>query len=281
MKTKVISAILILHSFVSAFAGPEQILNAGLLQPDIIQQIKPELQLNADQEAKMASIISDSRTAGEPLEQAAKAEQANLRTLLREPGTSAEAASAQLAKALEAEGAVKQLTLRTLIALRDVLTPEQQKKALTLSLPKVAAKSGLEAGVTKKAAQLQAAVEALGEKPTDAMTRRGAEIEALIKSGDFQAADEALDQLIADSGLNDSQTNDAPDFSQLDPGNTDLDALKERFENVKTGAQEIVSIPLMRQFLQAKDAFEAAKSAEDAIAVGRILTWAEQKLEKK
>jgi hypothetical protein len=57
--------------------------------------------------------------------------------------------------------------------------------------------------------------------------------------------------------------------------------LKERFEAVKVGAQDIISIPLLNQFLTAKAAFESAKASEDAVAVGRVLSWAEQQLVKK
>ncbi len=265
----------------SAFAGPEKWLQGSLISPEIIQQIKPELQLTADQETKMTSLVTEARAKGEPMESALKEQQQVLNQMLRQPEVTADTASAQLTKVLESEAAFKQLQLRTLIALRDLLTPEQQKKAHSLSIPKVAEKSDLESQVTAKAAKLKAAVDALG-KPTEAMTYRGEEVMKLIKSGDLKAADAALDKLIADSGVNEPEEKSAaPDFSKFETGNTNLDALRDRFEAVKDGAQEIVSIPLMRQFLKAKDAFEAAKASEDAVAVGRVLTWAEQQLAKK
>jgi hypothetical protein len=37
----------------------------------------------------------------------------------------------------------------------------------------------------------------------------------------------------------------------------------------------------MRRMLKAKEAFETAKAAQDAEAVGRILTFAEKELDKK
>jgi hypothetical protein len=42
----------------------------------------------------------------------------------------------------------------------------------------------------------------------------------------------------------------------------------------------VIYLPLLRQLYLAKDAVEAAKSAQDAAAVGRILTWAEQAMKK-
>ena len=278
MKKNIIFALTLATS---ALAGPDEWLQSGLIKPEFIQQIKPSLDLSAEQETKMAGIVGEARSKGEPVEATLKEEIQELHQLLRKPDTTADAASAQLTQVLESEATIKQLQLRTLLALRDLLTPDQREKAMKLSLNKAASKGDLETIVTAKAGKLKAAVEALGETPTEAMKERGAEIEALLKSGDLQAADAALDKLITDSQVNESVENDtALDFSTYDPGNTDLDTLKERFESVKAGAQNIISIPLIKQFMQAKEAFESAKAAEDATAVGRVLTWAEQKLAK-
>jgi len=276
-------ALTLLLTAASAFAGPEQFLNAGLLTPELIQQVKPELELTAEQESKMTAIVGEARAKASPVESALKEQQKTLHDMLREPSTTAEAASGMLAKVLTSEGEVKQLQLRTLIALRDLLTPEQQKKAARLSLSKtVTEKSDLESKVRAKATKLRAAVDALTEKPTEAMAYRGSEIEQMIKSGDWASADAALDVLIKDSGLNEpEEASAAPDFSTYEPGDTNLDALQSRFESVKERAQEIISIPVMRRMLKAKEAFETAKAAQDAEAVGRILTFAEKELDKK
>ena len=104
----------------------------------------------------------------------------------------------------------------------------------------------------------------------------------MIKNGDWTSADAALDSLIKDSGVNEpEEASAAPDFSTFEPGVTNLDALQSRFETVKERAQEIISIPVMRRMLKAKEAFETAKAAQDAEAVGRILTFAEKELDKK
>lgn len=278
---------LVLSLFISAtaaVAGPEQLLNAGLLSPEIIQQIKPELGLTAEQESKMTALITEAKAKGSGAESALKEQQKTLQQMLRDPSTTVDAASDMLGKVLASEGEVKQLQLRTLLALRDVLTPEQQKKAvkLTLASKAVSAKADLQSTVMAKANKLRAAVDALTEKPTEAMAYRGQEIETMIKSGDWTSADAALDSLIKDSGVNEpEEASAAPDFSTFEPGDTSLDALQSRFESVKERAQEIISIPVMRRMLKAKEAFEAAKAAQDATAVGRILTFAEKELEKK
>ncbi|MBK8091805.1 MAG: Spy/CpxP family protein refolding chaperone [Verrucomicrobiaceae bacterium] len=280
MKRIVLSLLIVATS---AFAGPEQLLQHGLISPEIIQQIKPQLALTQEQETKMTDIIRAAREKGSPLESAAKEQQQALHQMLREAGTTADSASAQLAKSVAAEAAVKDLQLRTLIALRDVLTPEQQKKALALSLSKkVTAKTDLEAAVKAKANKLRAAVDALADKPTEAMAYRGEEIEKMIKEGDWQSADAALDRLIEDSHFAELEKEaPAPDFSQSEPGDTSLESLQSRFEAVKLNAQEIVSLPLLRDLLKAKDAFEEAKAAKDADKVGRILTWVEQRMKAK
>jgi Spy/CpxP family protein refolding chaperone len=267
----------------TAFAAPEDLLKAGLLSPEIIQKIKPELELTAEQESKMTAIVSEAREKGSSVESALKEQQKTLHQMLRDPSTTADAASAVLTKVLASEGEVKQLQLRTLITLRDVLTPEQQKKAAKLSLSKAVAQStDLEARVKAKANKLRAAVDAIAEKPTEAMAYRGEEIETMIKNGEWASADAALDVLIQDSGINEpEEAGAAPDFSTFEPGDTNLDALQSRFETVKERAQEIISIPVMRRMLKAKEAFETAKAAQDAEAVGRILTFAEKELDKK
>ena len=267
----------------TAFAAPEDLLKAGLLSPEIIQKIKPELELTAEQESKMTAIVSEAREKGSSVESALKEQQKTLHQMLRDPSTTADAASAVLTKVLASEGEVKQLQLRTLITLRDVLTPEQQKKAAKLSLSKAVAQStDLEARVKAKANKLRAAVDAIAEKPTEAMAYRGEEIETMIKNGEWASADAALDVLIQDSGINEpEEASAAPDFSTFEPGDTNLDALQSRFETVKERAQEIISIPVMRRMLKAKEAFETAKAAQDAEAVGRILTFAEKELDKK
>lgn len=280
MKHLVLTLIL---TAATAFATPEDLLKAGLLSPEIIQKIKPELELTAEQESKMTAIVSEAREKGSSVESAFKEQQKTLHQMLREPSTTADAASAVLTKVLASEGEVKQLQLRTLIALRDVLTPAQQKKAAKLSLSKaVVQSSDLEASVKAKANKLRAAVDAIAEKPTEAMAYRGQEIETMIKNGDWTSADAALDSLIKDSGVNEpEEASAAPDFSAFEPGDTNLDALQSRFETVKERAQEIISIPVMRRMLKAKEAFETAKAAQDAEAVGRILTFAEKELDKK
>jgi Spy/CpxP family protein refolding chaperone len=276
-------ALTLLLTATTAFAAPEDLLKAGLLSPEIIQKIKPELELTAEQESKMTAIVSEAREKGSSVESAFKEQQKTLHQMLRDPSTTADAASAVLTKVLASEGEVKQLQLRTLIALRDVLTPEQQKKAAKLSLSKAVVQStDLETSVKAKANKLRAAVDAIAEKPTEAMAYRGQEIETMIKNGDWTSADAALDVLIKDSGINEpEEASAAPDFANFEPGDTNLHALQSRFEAVKERAQEIISIPVMRRMLKAKEAFETAKAAQDAEAVGRILTFAEKELDKK
>jgi Spy/CpxP family protein refolding chaperone len=276
---------LILSAFfaltLTALAGPETWLQHGLILPETISKLRTELELTADQETKMLAIVSEAQSAAEPLEKKVKETQKAFNESLKNRETSADTASAALAQLLEAEAPVKQLQLRTLIQLRDCMTPEQQKKAMQLAPGKVAKKSDLEPRVMAKVEKLRAAVDALGIKSTQAITQRGKEIETLIRQGQWAKADEALDKLTADSGVNEPESTEPPDFSQEETGNVDLEVLKERLAEVQAGAESIISIPLIRQFLQAKKALEAAKEAQDAELVGRILTWGEKKLAKQ
>lgn len=269
-------------------ANVEDWLKSGLLHPDFIASVKDELELTPDQQAKMTEQVQTARPQAEPLERAVKEEQKALNQLLQDSLATADAASAQLAKLIAAEAALKQLQLRVLIGLRDVLTPDQRLKARKLALQKNSdSKSHLpdppstEAKLMAKVGRLKSALEILGTPPTEAMKARGEEIEAMIKKGEGKAADAALDQLIADSHLEELEVEpDAVDFAKFEPGSTDVESLKQRFEDVKTAANEIISLPLLRQLLQAKQAFEEAKEAQDAEKVGRILTYVEAQLKK-
>jgi Spy/CpxP family protein refolding chaperone len=272
--------LILLCTTVLAFAGPEAWLQSGLVTPETITSLKSELDLTPEQEEKMQSIVTAARSEGESLEQAVREQQKSLNDLLRTRETTADAASSALAKLLEAEAPVKQLQLRALIQLRNLLTLEQQRKAEKLAPGHVVKSDGIELRVKQKAEKLRAAVESLGVKPTNAMSERGAEIEGMIRAGDWKAADAAIDKLTLESGADEPEVTTELDFTQFEPGNVDLEALKERYQTVQDKGQSVISIPMVRQMLKAKEAFEAAKEAQDAEKIGRILTWAEQQLEK-
>ncbi len=272
--------LILLSTAILAYAGPDAWLQNGLVTPETITTFKSELGLSAEQEEKMQSIVTAARSEGESLEQTVREQQKALNELLRNRETTVDAASAALTRLLEAETPVKQLQLRALIQLRDVLTPEQQKEAVRLAPGRVAKSDGIEMRVKQKAEKLRAAVEALGIKPTNAMSERGAEIEGLMRAGDWKTADAALDKLTQESGADEPEATVELDFAKFDPGNVDLEVLKERYQTVQDKGQSVISIPLVRQFLKAKEVLEAAKESQDAEKVGRILTWAEQQLDQ-
>ena len=262
-------------------AQVEDWLKSGLLHPDMIASVREKLALTEEQQTKLNSQLSEARAQAEPLEQAVQEQKKALGQLLQDPSTSADVAAAQLTKLLDAEAAIKQLQLRALMGVRDVLTPEQLAQVKKLGPPKVAESGGLEAKVKEKAGKLKAAVESIGVPPTEAMKYRGEEIEKLIKSGNFTDANKELDELIEDSHFKELEAEvEKVDFAKFEPGSTDLETLRERYEGVQGAGREIISLPLLRELVQAKAAFEAAKEAQDADKVGRILTYVEGKLKK-
>ncbi|OYW72495.1 MAG: hypothetical protein B7Z37_24715 [Verrucomicrobia bacterium 12-59-8] len=262
-------------------AQVEDWLKSGLLHPDMIASVSEKLALTEEQQSKLNSQLSEARAQAEPLEQVVQEQKKALGLLLKDSSTSADVAAAQLTKLLDAEAAIKQLQLRALMGVRDVLTPEQLAMVKKLGPPKVAESGGLEAKVKEKAGKLRAAVESIGVPPTEAMKYRGEEIEKLIKSGEFAQADAELDELMKDSRYKEMEAEvEKVDFAKFEPGSTDLDSLRERYEGVKGAGEEIISLPLLRELVQAKAAFEAAKEAQDADKVGRILTYVEGKLKK-
>ncbi|HRH98639.1 MAG TPA: periplasmic heavy metal sensor [Prosthecobacter sp.] len=280
MKRILCSLLLLSVSALSA-ANVEDWLKSGLLHPDVIASVRDELALTEEQQTRLTQQLSEARRQAEPLEQAVKEQQKVLGHLLEDATTTADAAGAQLARLIEAEAAVKQLQLRTLIGVRDVLTPEQLQKVKKLGPPKMAAIQVSEELLKEKTGKLRAALESLGIQPTEAMKERGGEVEALIKNGDLSAAAAVLDKLIEDGGVKELEAEaDEIDFSKYEPGSTDLESLKQRYQDVQDGGQRVVSLPLMRDLLQARAAFEEAKEAQDADKVGRILTYVEGRLKQ-
>ncbi len=263
-----------------AHAGPEAWLQTGLISPESITALKDDLSLSKEQEERMQAIVTAARSEGEPLEKTVRERQKVFNDLLRNRESTAAEASAALTQLLEAEAPVKQLQLRSLIQLRDVLSPEQQKKAIQLAPTRVAKTDSIETTVKQKAEKLRATVDSLGIKPTTAISERGSEIEGMIKSGDWKGADAALDKLAKDSRADELESTEDVDFSKYEPGNTDVEELRQRYELVKERGQSVLSLPLIRQFVKAKEAFEEAKANQDAEKVGRILTWVEGELAK-
>jgi Spy/CpxP family protein refolding chaperone len=247
----------------------------GIVTPETLVQHRAALSLTVEQETTLTGIYEGAKTEAALLEEAVRTEEAKLGELLRGADLTDAAAAAQLQLLLEAESKLKHLQLKTLVALRSSLTPEQLAKAITLAGQTATETAPLKAGIEAKAARLKSAFDALGIPASPSLKSRGDEVMALINAGDLAAANESLDRLIIDSGLEESGAGAVIDFSGQAPGDTDLEILKQRYEAVEVAASEVISLPLLRQLIQGRDALEVAKENEDAEAVGRILTWAE------
>jgi Spy/CpxP family protein refolding chaperone len=252
----------------------------GLVTPETLVRHRDALALSPEQESQLTGIFENAKADAKVLEEAVRTEEDKLSDLLRAAEVSGEAASAQLQALLDAEAKFKHLQLRTLVALRAGLTPDQLAKARTLASQTDEETAPLKAEIEAKAARLKAAFDALEITLSATLEARGAEIMGLIRSDDLTAAGKALDQLIADTELDVSGESSVIDFSSQAPGDTDLEILKQRYEAVEAGAAEVISLPVLRQLIQGRDALELAKENEDAEQVGRILTWAESILAK-
>jgi len=247
----------------------------GLITPETLVQHRDALSLTSEQETTLTGIYEGAKAEGETLEAAVRTEGAKLSELLRAAEITEEVATAQLQLLLDAESKLKHLQLKTLVALRSELTSEQLAKALTLASQTTAENAPLKAEIEAKAARLKAAFDALGIGNSPTLERRGSEIMDLIRADDLAMANKSLDQLIIDTGLDESGEGAVIDFSSQIPGDTDLEILKQRYEAVEVAAAGVISLPLLRQLIQGRDALELAKENEDASQVGRILTWAE------
>lgn len=264
-----------------ALAAPLDWLKPDALSPDKVERMKSGLSLSPEQNTAIQQLLDKARSEGAIQEQALRDGQKAFDKLMRDASTTAADASAALARILEAEGAMKQLQLRTIISIRDVLTPEQQKLASKLADGKSAEATIAASPFGAKAARVKAVVDALGVRPTDALRERGAAIEALVKEGNLTKAEAELDKFILESGADEPDATEEPDFSTVEPGATDESSLRQRLDLITQDAQRLISIPTLRRLVKAKSALDTAIANQDAQAAGRILTWAEKQLTEK
>jgi Spy/CpxP family protein refolding chaperone len=247
-----------------------------LISPATIEDHREELSLTLEQIEKLKGIRERAEADFRPLEEAVRREEEVVETILRSESIAKGEAEGKFAALLEAEAAAKKVQFATFLALREVLTPEQVERAISLARRDREARLPLEARVEGKAERLKAAFDELGIKPPSSLQERGDAIMEVIRSGDLEEADRALDELSHDVGLDEAGDETVIDFSQVSPGETDPEVLKARLEAIESAAGEVTSLPILRRLVQARDALEEAKSAEDAVQAGRILTWGEQ-----
>lgn len=273
--------LLFCFSVSARLTAAEAWLESGFITPEIIEAVKEELDLTPDQERQMKELAQALLTVSTPLEQRLAVEQRELSALLTKSGSTQEQASEALESLLKTEAELKHHRLKNLLALRDLLSPEQQQTAFRLASRRNPSRNaGLPSQIREKVRQLRLAVEATGAPATEAMQIRSGEIEAKIRSKEFAAADQLLDRLVLDSGLESAnQEAKTPlEFGSYEPGDTRLEALLARYHDVEQRAQKVLSLSLLHKLAQAHAALEKAKQEEDATAAGRILTWAEQML---
>jgi Spy/CpxP family protein refolding chaperone len=250
-----------------------------LIKPETLTAHRETLAFTAEQETELTRIYESAKAEAGPLEEAVRKEEAALTELLRGESLETGAAESNFSALLAAENQLKQLQFKTLLALRGVLTPEQLEKAAALESKDSQAKAPVMATIESKAQRLKAAFDSLEIKPGAVLESKGDHIRGLIESGDLAAADTALDALGKEVGIDEPVDESTIDFSQQSPGDTDLTVLESRFKKVETAVQGVMYLPHLRELLQAREALESAKAAEDAEGVGRVLTWAENLLE--
>ncbi|HQW28388.1 MAG TPA: periplasmic heavy metal sensor [Verrucomicrobiales bacterium] len=270
---------LLLSVFILFTASAPALDLTGLVTPETISAHHEALDLSPEQEAELTQIYEAAKSEAATLETAVREAEKQLTDLLKEHDVTSESTDARLDALLEAEAKLKKLKLRTLITLRSKLSPGQLKMAITFASEDKQESVPLEAQIEVKANRLKAAFDELGFTPGPALKQRGEDILELIRNHELSAADEALNKLITETGLDAPIDSASIDFSTSAPGETDLEVLKQRFEQVETKAKSVVFLPTLRQLIKGRDALELAKANEDAEQVGRILTWAENLLD--
>ena len=255
-------------------AGPLDWLKPDALSPERVQRLRSELGLTAEQDSQLKTLVTQGRAAVNDLAAKVQQEQAAFDQLMRQPQTPVEDGVAALKSLMAAEAAAKEQQLRTILAARDLLTPEQQRLAM----------AGKKAGGVEgtpfaaKAARVKTVVDALGVPPTEALKEVGANIEALVAEGKLAEAEAALDKFILESKADEPDDGAEPDFNSESTGATDTATLEQRRDDIMSKAQRVTSLPLLRKLVKAKEALEGAVNSQDAEAAGRVLSWAEKQL---
>lgn len=259
----------------------EVLARTGMIAPDVVRAHMAEFGFTPEQEATLRRMSEESRPKLAELDAAVRTEKQKLEDSVKAADVTTTTAAARLDKLLEAESALKHFQLAKLIELRAVLTPEQRTLAQKLALKDSVKHSPVVSRLKKKADALRAAWSDLGIEPPPALTAKGNEIEKLAHEGKLEEADQALDALIEETGLNVPDSTDAIDFSKFETGSTDFETLKERYASVASRAKVLVRLPTLKLLLKGRDQLEKAKEAQDADRVARILTWAEGLLAKE
>lgn len=250
----------------------------NLVSPETLTTFGENLGFSPEQQTKLSQIYENARSEAAGLEEAVKREEEALNARLRAVTIDGDAAAADFGKLLAAESKLKQLQFKTLLALRSVLSAEQLAKAIALE-SKIRAENGpLKTAIEQKAERIRLAFDSLGVQPAPELVVEGERIRLHLRTGEFEKADAALDELGKKVGIDEAVDEAEIDFSRLSPGETELTVLEGRYRAVEAAAQRVIHLPTIRKLLQARDAIETAKTIEDASAVGRVLTWAEEAL---
>ena len=275
--------ILTIASFLTlshlAWAAPAvptgDLLKLGVVPPETVARHLSALGLSPDQDSAIRELVKKAKSETSTLDTSIREYRDLLEEIVKQPAASIDEAEARLNKLLEAEASAKRLQLRTILGINAQLTGDQRAKALELARRDVE----LESVIKAKIDRIKSAVDAIGCKPTPAIEARGQAIRELTESGDLAEVDRALDKAIADLGIDEAAQPVKPvDFASYEPGNVELTALEERYRKVEEKVQGVIRLSTLRQLLQAKDALDTAKAAQDAVAAGSVLTWAESVL---
>lgn len=257
------------------------LVRTGLVAPDTLLRHQTELGITPDQAERLRRLVDEAQQQSQGLEAALKEQQQVFEKAVQSPETKADAGRDQLKKLLDAEAALKQLQLHTLLGIRAELTPEQRDQALKLGAADAEQREPLEARLKEKGQKLRNAFESTAVELSETLKGRASEIAKLAGQGRLAEAEQALDALAKEAGLDEPVQAEAIDFDKYETGATDMPSLQDRYASVKERARQVIHLPTLKKLLQGRDELEKAKASEDVNRVARILTWAEGVLAKK
>lgn len=195
-----LATLLPLHAAPAKDSPPPDPLEGAFFQPDLVMFASGRISLTQEQREALRARIEKAQPRFDELRQRLERESAALAALAKKERVDEAALTAQLDKLLDAERDMKRVHFGLLVAVKNLLTPEQQATLRKL------AKEGVEKLTDETRQRLSAKVERVqagaqkwadsGRDPSAIAQAMQDEFKPLIEAGKVSEAEAVLDRLL-------------------------------------------------------------------------------------
>lgn len=168
--------------------------------PELILQTREQISLNQQQLEAFQARVTKTQPQSDELRKQLETETATLSALVKSERLEEAAVLAQLDKVLDAERELKHLHISLMVAIKNLLTPEQQAKLREMVKGGGAqVAEATRARLTEKIERVKAGAQALaagGRDPSEILKAMEQTFKPLIESGKIMEAEAALDRVL-------------------------------------------------------------------------------------